>query len=252
MYPGPHAEPPSPWTESITVPAGDYPLSPEFGATTTLPPFCLDRFPVTVERFGVFRELGGYDDFEYWCDEGWHWRQTTGVDAPRFWEGNNPDVDGMFTTVSGDHLQEFTLPTKPVIGVSFYEAEAFCRFFGRRLPTAPEWEAAARGLKGLLYPWGDHWPTDGIAHWGNRGGKKRVTATVDQFPESAGPFGHQGLVGNVWQWTSTPWNQENPEGPKMAKGGAWNSPQSHCTNAAQNGFNPGDQWTHVGFRTAAL
>ena len=248
----PHIEPPSPWNESIAVPAGEYLLSPDLGGKRLISSFSLDRYPVTVARFRLFMEMGGYDDWEYWDDEGWHWRQTTGITAPRLWDGSNPDIDGMFTTVVGDHLEEFTLPTRPVIGVSLFEAEAFCRFFGRRLPTAAQWEAAARGPTGLPYPWGSHWPKTGITQWGNRGQGRRITAPVDHFPEARGPFGHDALVGNVWQWTTTPWNPALIDGPKTVKGGAWSSPQSQCTTAAQNGFKPGHQWTHLGFRTAGL
>ena len=235
--------------ETLDVPAGHYILSDHLGGRQAVEAFSLDTFPVTVERYRTFVDAGGYEDWELWEDEGWHWLQTEQITGPRLWDAHNPDVDGMFTKVQATLLAEFVLPHKPVIGVSWYEADAFCRFFDKKLPTEVQWEAAARGPEGLTYPWGNQWEATGIGAWGNRSGGKRVTAAVDQFPEARGPLGHFDLVGNIWQWTSAPWNPKDPEGKVAARGGSWGSSASECTNAARNGFDRHAQWTHVGFRT---
>lgn len=242
-------------SETLTIPSGHYSVSPHLGETVYVPEFKLDRFPISVAHYQRFINEGGYEDYDYWDDDGWHWLQTERIESPRFWNGHNPDLDGMFTTVQGKLLAEFAEPNKPVIGVSWYEADAFCRFFGRQLPSETQWEAAARGAHNNLYPWGNSWMPTGIGAWGNRSGGKRVTACLGKFPEAKGPFGHEDLVGNIWQWTKTPWeSQQKPDSDAVlmtAKGGGWGSNKSQCTNAARNGFYKTDQWTHVGFRTIA-
>lgn len=239
-------------TETLEVPEGKYPLSPYLGGITKVSAFDMDRFPISVAQYAQFIADGGYEDYEYWSDDGWYWLQTEGIQSPRFWNGENPSDDKMFNSVQGDLLAEFVEPTKPVIGVSWYEADAFCRFYNRQLPTEIQWEAAARGPQGNTYPWGDTWLSTGIGAWGNRSHSKRVTAAIGQFPESKGPFGHEDLVGNIWQWTSSPWDSSPSSERLAAKGGSWGSSASQCNTSARNGFHPTDQWTHVGFRTIAL
>ena len=239
-------------TETGVVPAGEYHLSEHLGSLVEIPEFQMDRFPISVAQYQTFIDAGGYEDYDFWDDDGWHWLQTEQITHPRLWDANNPDHDGMFTKVQGDLLTEFVQPNKPVIGVSWFEADAFCRFYNRRLPSEAEWEAAARGLENFTYPWGNEWMADGIGAWGNRSGSKRVTAAIGQFPESKGPFGHEGLVGNIWQWTTTPWDSSDDQGAITAKGGSWGSPSDQCTNGSRNGFKPRDQWTHVGFRTIVV
>ena len=98
---------------------------------------------VTVEEYAPFVEQGGYGVKDVWSPDGWQWRLRGRVEAPRFWG------DPAWAAYLG--------PSHPVVGVSWYEADAFARWSRLRLPTEVEWERAARGGEGRRYPWGNHW-----------------------------------------------------------------------------------------------
>ena len=217
------------------VPAGEYLLSDRIGGRQHVGTFAMDRHLVTVERFRRFVDAGGYDDKSWWHPRGWKFVQINELEAPRFW--------------SLPKWKRFVTPTRPVVGVSWYEADAFCRFEGRRLPTEREWEAAARATDGRRYPWGDEWDDERAAV---RGRGPRVTWPVGWFRGNVGPFGHFDLIGNVWQWTE---DQSQPErgldSPRIAKGGGWAARIDKNQTDTWNAFDPRDQHSHVGFRTAA-
>ena len=113
-----------------------------------LPAFWVDVYPVTNARFARFVAAGGYDDAGWWSAEGWAWREASGVRRPACW--GRPGWDGR---------------EQPAAGVSWYEADAYARWAGRRLPTDAEWEKAARGADGRRYPWGDDWPSAAVANF---------------------------------------------------------------------------------------
>src|SRR5262245_46506779 len=108
----------------------------------TLAAFWIDIFPITNARFALFLNDSGYDREEWWLPEGWSWRKRLRIAKPRMW--GQAGWDG---------------PDQPVAGVSWFEADAYARWAGRRLPTDAEWEKAARGTDGRRYPWGNDWPT---------------------------------------------------------------------------------------------
>jgi formylglycine-generating enzyme required for sulfatase activity len=138
----------------------------------TIKPFFIDRYPVTNARFKAFLEATGYhprDDYHFLKD----WQHGT---YPEGW-GN-----------------------KPVTWVSLEDARAYARWAGKRLPHEWEWQYAAQGPGGRLYPWGDEWKTDAVPP-PDKGRTLRPPTDVDAFPQGASPFGVMDLAGNVWQWT---------------------------------------------------
>jgi gamma-glutamyl hercynylcysteine S-oxide synthase len=220
--------------QELTVPAGTYPLSGLFGIEHKTGAFSMDRYPVTNKRFAKFVDEGGYDDFDLWSDEGWAWRLKHHATEPRWWENADPQ------------WSPFCEPDRPVVGVSWFEAAAFCRFLDRHLPTEIQWEIACRGLNGHLYPWGDEWQPGLVTI---RGEGPRLTRIIGTHPQSRGPFGHDDLVGNVWQWTTDAWPQKTHTSSYAVRGGAWSARSEHCRSDHRNAYPPQDRWSHVGFRT---
>ncbi len=220
------------YERAVVVPQGDYGLSDELGGPKNLPAFSLDVYPVTVARFEAFIDAGGYQDESLWDEDGWLWARGHKISQPRFWREED--------------WEEYMRPDRPVVGVSWYEAQAFCRHVGRRLPTEAQWEAAARGPQGSLFPWGQQSEDHPV---GNRGVGLRCTWPVGFWEQAVGPFGHYDLVGNVWQWTTDPYLSTEPQGRMAVRGGSWASRQEHCRSDHRNGYTRDGQWSHVGFRT---
>jgi formylglycine-generating enzyme required for sulfatase activity len=147
-----------------------------------LPAFWIDVYPVTNARFARFLDAGGYDREEWWSAEGWEWRRRTDTRAPALWGESGWDA-----------------PEQPAAGVSWYEADAYARWAGRRLPTDAEWEKAARGTDGRRYPWGDDWPGPRRANFDGALGR---TSPVGLFPAGVSPYGCHDMAGNVNNWTA--------------------------------------------------
>jgi formylglycine-generating enzyme required for sulfatase activity len=131
-----------------------------------------------------------------------------------------------------------------VVGVSWFEAEAYARLAGARLPTESEWERAARGEDGRRYPWGDAWDPARAHH---RGGA-RHTLPVGCFPSGRSPHGLWDAAGNVWEWTADPFDSAGTL--RSARGGAWNAhpPQLRCAN--RNAWPPSSRFSNISFRLA--
>lgn len=186
--------------------------------------FYIDKYEVTNSDFEKFIKAGGYNKKEYWTDEGWEWREIENVAKPAFWENSN-----------------YNKPDQPVVGISWYEAYAYAKWRDGRLPTEAEWEKAARGTGGRLYPWGEA-PADerGIYRANYKSAKSYDEdgfyhpAPVGSFPEGASPYGCQDMAGNVWEWCSDWFGFEyfrqspdkNPKGPptapgRVVRGGSW-------------------------------
>jgi iron(II)-dependent oxidoreductase len=163
--------------------------------------FDIDRFPVTNRRYGAFIEAGGYDRDEFWSREGWGWRTSVDHEAPQGW---HRDGDGGWTQLTLGTIRNLD-PSEPVIHISFWEAEAFATFEGGRLPTEIEWEKAASGNPDTdhprKYPWGDTPPTLEHANIGQSGWGP---APVGSYPQGASAFGVEQLLGDVYEWTSSP------------------------------------------------
>ncbi len=158
-------------------------------------PFAIARAPVTNGQFAEFVDAGGYRRPELWSEEGKRWLEKEKAEHPVYWVREG----------SGWQLRHFdkVLPLPedlPIVHVNWYEADAYCRWAKRRLPTEAEWELAAGGAEKRRYPWGDA-PPDGA--------RAQLDSThigvVPVGAHAAGdsPFGCRQMVGNVWEWTSS-------------------------------------------------
>ena len=193
----------------VDVPAGDYVIGRDAGETR--------QRIVEVEAFELTRTPVTNAQYERYVGE-------SGAAAPAHWPA------------SADH---------PVTFVDWCEASAFCAWAGGRLPTEAEWEKAARGTDGRMYPWGDD-EDEGRAAVG-RGLKRGTTTPVGSHPDGASPYGLLDMAGNVWEWTST----EYPPGERVLRGGSFASPGlawARCTMRSHS--RPVRRQAHIGFRVA--
>jgi iron(II)-dependent oxidoreductase len=162
-----------------------------------VPAFRIGRVPVTNGEWRQFIDDGGYGQPRWWSDGGWAHRQQAGLTAPRFW---NPDG----TRIRFGHVEDIPAD-EPVQHVTFFEAEAYAAWAGARLPTEVEWEKAcawdpAAGAR-RRFPWGASEPTSHVA---NLDGDALRPAPVGAYPAGASAYGVEQMLGDVWEWTSSP------------------------------------------------
>jgi iron(II)-dependent oxidoreductase len=164
-------------------------------------PFALSAATVTNAQYRTFVEAGGYARRQLWSEDGWRWREQSGSKAPRYWR---KQAGQWF--MRRFHKWEPVPDDEPVMHVNAHEAEAYCRFVGRRLPSEAEWEFAARaGLRsGDRFPWGETPADDGRANLNYMNGWYAGPLPVGALPGSDSPVGLRQMLGNVWEWTSTP------------------------------------------------
>jgi gamma-glutamyl hercynylcysteine S-oxide synthase len=165
-----------------------------------LPAFRIGRVPVTNGEWQRFIDDGGYEQSRWWSDRGWSHRQEVGLRVPQFW---NPDG----TRTRFGHVEEIPAD-EPVQHVTFFEAEAYAAWAGARLPTEVEWEKACAwdpeaGTR-RRYPWGASEPTSYLA---NLGGDALRPAPVGAYPAGASAYGAEQMLGDVWEWTTSPLRQ---------------------------------------------
>ena len=219
----------------IEVTAGSYPIGEEEEEETIeiVAPFLLARTPVTNSQYQAFIDVNGYNERRWWSDTGWTWRQEEGATEPRFWRE-----------------RRWNAPNQPVVGVSFWEAEACAAWAGGRLPTEREWEAAARGPSGRDYPWGGDW-RDGICNSDEFG--LGATSPVGLFPSSRqADFGFDDLAGNVWEWSGGFFasSVDANVADRVVRGASWSSFARFARSAYRAGFHPDFRFIDLGFRCA--
>lgn len=223
------------------------------GIVVRVDAFVLDRTCVTNRQYQAFVDAGGYEQMAFWEPEIWpgvlDFVDQTGHPGPRFWR------HGKFVPSLADH---------PVVGVSWYEAVAYARWAGKRLPTDPEWEKAAAWPVQMTagrrparrYPWGDSLEKARANLWlANIGG----TTPVDSYPDGASIGGILQLIGNVWEWTSSNFGAFAqfddelvlPSVLKGVRGGAFDTYfEAHATCQFQSGEDPTARLPNIGFRCA--
>lgn len=194
---------------SVLVPGGEFVLGVDAATephsldnerpahVVDVPSFRIGRVPVTNGEWQQFIDDGGYDEPRWWSRAGWSHRVQAGLRAPQFWNS-----DG--TRIRFGHVEAIPAD-EPVQHVTYFEAEAYAAWAGARLPTEVEWEKAcawdpARGAR-RRYPWGASEPT---AHLANLGGDALRPAPVGAYPAGASAYGAEQLLGDVWEWTSSP------------------------------------------------
>jgi iron(II)-dependent oxidoreductase len=268
-----------PWPGDAEVPGGAFLLgaksdepfvfdNEKWAHHVEVKPFRIARAPVTQAEFAAFVDDGGYRRPQLWSEAGWGWRTGSDAAHPVYWRR----ADGGWDRRDFDRWVALE-PHRPVIHVSWYEAEAYCRWAGRRLATEAEWEAAAAlepgpgghafsGTK-RRFPWGDE-PAE--PERANLDARAMGCLDVGALPAGDSAFGCRQMIGNVWEWTaddftpypgfvpdmytdySQPWFRTH----KVLRGGCWVTRARLLRNTWRNFYPPDRRDVWAGFRTCAL
>ncbi|HLA14924.1 MAG TPA: SUMF1/EgtB/PvdO family nonheme iron enzyme, partial [Gemmatimonadaceae bacterium] len=226
-----------------------------------LHPFLIDRTPVTNGRYLEFIDDDGYSRSGLWSERGRQWLAESKAVAPKYWRR-----DGANWTERVMDLVRPVDPARPVCHVCYYEAEAFAGWDGKRLPTEIEWEAAASWDPAVgnarVFPWGDEIESRRDA---NVDQLAFDTAPVGSFPRNFSPVGCYGLIGDVWEWTSSdfsgypgfrsfPYREYSEEffgtAYKVLRGGSWATRPGAIRNTFRNWDYPIRRQIFSGFRCA--
>jgi formylglycine-generating enzyme required for sulfatase activity len=219
--------------------------------------YWIGKYPVTYSQYERFIEDGGYHREDLWSREGWAWREEKDREQPGYWDST-----------------DFNNPIFPVVGVSWYEAQAYCNWvteklqvsscefqvwrggqletpdlepeaLSARLPTEEEWERAARGTDGREYPWGDAFDFS-KANIAEKIFEGIGTTSICTYPQGASPVGALGMSGNVWEWTGSLYEPDS--GKFVMRGGSWYFIQRHARCAARSRRSPGLFSNYIGLR----
>lgn len=250
---------PNDGAEMVFVPAGEFPMGsseaeielakadcPQCPAdwfddekpqhAVLLEAYWIDKYEVTNRQFARFIEAGGYNQQALWTAEGWQWRSVAERTQPKFWTD-----------------ERWNQPDYPVVGVVWFEAVAYCRWAGARLPTEAEWERAA-GWDGTkqqkyVYPWGNGWNPARVNTVESALG---TTTPVGHYcPPAASPVGACDMVGNAWEWVNSifspyPYRADDgredleAQGTRALRGGSWINERDRARVAYRLPPFPGD------------
>lgn len=226
----------------ITIPAGEFLMGSPVGKgraderpqrSVNLDAFLIDQVEVTNQRYMEFVEATGHRNLP------------------------NPYGTGPLISVKG-------IEQLPVVQTTWYDAKAYCNWAKKRLPTEAEWEKAARGTDGRLYPWGDEPPTEKRANFDREWEDERTLHAVGSLPDGDSPYGVKDMSGNAREWVSDWYDpeyykdapQRNPHGPdtkgilRSIRGGSWHSPASDINTSARGRGGFALQTHGTGFRCA--
>ena len=224
--------------------------------------FEIDKALVSNGEYLEFIRDGGYQNFRWWFSEGWEAVNREQWRAPMYWELH--EGEWMIRDFSGLASSE-SRRDEPVTHVSFFEASAYAKWAGKRLPTEAEWERAAcydaRRKTSNAFPWGNTEPDNGKAnlfengHWS--------VAPIGAFPDGANSYGCHQMIGDVWEWTTSDYvpypgfksefdeyNDKWFVNQKVLRGGSFATPQLHIRSTYRNFFHAHERWMISGFRCA--
>jgi iron(II)-dependent oxidoreductase len=256
--------------ELIEVPAGECTLgAPAEGFAydnerprhnTDVRGYLIGRTPITNATYLQFVEGGGYERREWWSEEGWSWKEQYDITKPAAWTA---DLRAEWRLSGLEPLD----PHRPVVHISWFEADAFARAHCARLPTEIEWEKAATWdqdtERALEFPWGNDRLIPGVH--ANVDHMDRGASAVDAHPAGASPYGCLGMIGDVWEWTSSdflgyPGFRGHPYKEysevffgseyKVLRGGSWATRARVVTPTFRNWDLPQRRQIFAGFRIA--
>lgn len=234
--------------------------------SVSLSAYYIGKYEVTRGEYRAFMNAGGYTNSSYWSSAGWSWKVSNSRTEPSYWAAAQDWYGGQPFTQTDNH---------PVVGVSYYEAEAFCNWAGGHLPTEAQWERAARWNTTTshpnVYPWGDTWNQEYCNNYYDSnpagGGYQRCqTAPVGSYSAYGSPSGCQDMAGNVWEWCkdwygSTYYSTSPSSDPpgqssgsyRVLRGGSWGNDAYYYYRCGYRYFNysgPSGSDYYSGFRLA--
>jgi formylglycine-generating enzyme required for sulfatase activity len=256
--------------------------------------FEIGKYPITNQDFRAFWHADGYEDETLWSADGWKWRKgkldaDLSVYSKDYQETVKYWLDGRPVEKRGEPFfwrdPQWNAPNLPVVGVTWFEAEAFCKWLTRmsnqgnkgtgkqviwRLPTEAEWEKAARGPQNYLWSWGNEWDANKC---NSEASKFNATSPVGMYPDGTwkdekGNVGPLDMMGNVWEWCGDWWQGDlyetranelvkDPRGPasgnvRVVRGGSWNNARRYCRAAYRYGDVPVGFYDYLGFRVVVV
>lgn len=211
------------------------PIAAETGAkadepAVKVPTYAMDIYEVTNAQFRQFIEDDGYTSEAYWSEAGWQWVQNRERRQPSYWDD-----------------EAVNQPAQPVVGVTWYEADAYCRWAGKELPTEAQWDKACRGTDERRYPWGDK----ALETAGDKTATKSdeiQTTAVGSRPQTQSPYGIHDLAGSVLEWTAT----ERAGHGFVLRGGSGPATSAHVGCNVSHTLLPTVTANFIGFRCRQL